>query len=99
MILVAVETILMGNYEFLSYKNMCIYKLGWCSISTLARVLNCISLERVGHQHSNMVYGICILCKSVKVDHYLNCPIFIINPAKINLVSKDNHLKAHYSDT
>ena len=24
--------ILAGNYEFLIYQNVCIYKLGWCSI-------------------------------------------------------------------
>ena len=60
MILVAMETILAGNYEFLSYQNVCIYKLGWRSVNTLARVLNCISLERAGHQHSHKVIEMCI---------------------------------------
>ena len=44
-ILVAMTTILTGNYEFLSDQNVCICKLGWHSINTLARVLNCISLK------------------------------------------------------
>ena len=61
MILVAMEAILAGNYGFLSYQNVCIYKLGWrSSINTLVRVLNGISLERAGHQHSHKVYWICI---------------------------------------
>ena len=38
MILVAMETILVGNYEFFNYQNVCIYKLGWCSVNTLASV-------------------------------------------------------------
>ena len=49
-----------GNYEFLSYQNVCIYKLSWRSVNTLAIVLNCISLERAGHQHFHIVCGICI---------------------------------------
>ena len=59
-ILVAMETILVGSYEFLSCQNVCIYKLDKRSINTLARVLNCISLERAGHQHSEKVCGVCI---------------------------------------
>ena len=63
-ILVTMETILVGNYEFLSYQNVCIYKMAWCNANTIARVLNhactCISLERVGLQHSDKVCGVCI---------------------------------------
>ena len=60
MILVAMEIILVGYYEILSYQNVCIYKLGWSSVNTLATVLNCISLESAGHQHSTMVCGMSI---------------------------------------
>ena len=67
MILVAMETILLGNYEFLNYQNVCIYKLGWRSINTRARVLNCISLERAGHQHSRKVCGMCIAAILIKM--------------------------------
>ena len=41
----------------LVYQNVCIHKLGWRSVNTLARVLNCISLERADNKHSNRVYG------------------------------------------
>ena len=37
-----------GNYEFRSYQNMCIYKMAWHSINTIARLLNHILLERAG---------------------------------------------------
>ena len=56
----AMETILAGNYEFLSYQNVCIYKVSWISINTLPRVLHGISLESTGHQYSNKVCRICI---------------------------------------
>ena len=46
MILVPMETILAGNYELLSYQNVCINKIGKHNVNTLARVLNHISLER-----------------------------------------------------
>ena len=59
-ILVAMETISAGNYEFLSYQNVGIYKLGCRSVNALARVLTCILLERASHQHCNKVCGICI---------------------------------------
>ena len=49
MIVVAMETNLVVNYEFLSYQNVCISKLGWRSVNTLARVVTCILLERTGH--------------------------------------------------
>ena len=49
-----------GNCEILSYQNVSLYKLGWHSDNSLARVLNCISLERAGHQHCNKVCRICI---------------------------------------
>ena len=62
------ETHLAGNYEFLSYRHVRIYKLGWCSINTLASVLKLyISLERAGHQHSNKVYRICIAAMLRKI--------------------------------
>ena len=67
MILVAIETILAGNYEFLSYQNVCIYNLGVSSVNTLARVLNCIPVERAGHQHSDKVCGVCILSLVVEL--------------------------------
>ena len=42
MLFVAMETILVGYYEFRTYQNVCTctYKLGWCSVNTLARMLN-----------------------------------------------------------
>ena len=46
-----------GKLKFPSYQNVCIYKVGWCSIT---RVLSVISLERAGHRHSNKACGICI---------------------------------------
>ena len=56
------ETILLGNYKFLSYQNVCIYKMGWHSINTIDRVFNHTS----GHQHFDKVCGICI--SSLKVE-------------------------------
>ena len=56
----AMETILAGNYEFLNYQNVCIDKVSWISINTLARVLHGISSESTGHQNSNKVCRICI---------------------------------------
>ena len=66
MLLVAMETILVGNYEFFSYQNVCIYKMAWCSINT-AKVLNRILLERAGHQHSAKVCGACITSLGVEL--------------------------------
>ena len=43
------------NYKYRSYQTVCIYKMGWRSINAIARVLNHISLERAGHQHSDKV--------------------------------------------
>ena len=60
MIYVAKEIILAGNYDFLSYQNVCIYKMAWRSVNTISRVLNHIVLERAGHQHSDEVCGVCI---------------------------------------
>ena len=60
MILVAMESILVGYCEVLSYQNVCSYKLGWHSINMLDIVLSCITLERAAHQLSNKVSGICI---------------------------------------
>ena len=54
------ETILVGNYEFLSNQNLCIYKMTWGRINTIARVLNHILLESAGNQHSDEVCGVCI---------------------------------------
>ena len=51
MLLVAMDTILARNYDFFSYQNVCIDKLSWHSIITLARVLNCISLQEQ-NQHN-----------------------------------------------
>ena len=59
MILVALETILAGNYQFLIYQNVCICKLGLCSTNTRARLLKCISLEGTGHKHPDKVSTIC----------------------------------------
>ena len=66
-ILVAMKTILAGNYYFLSYQNVCIYKLGCRSVNTLATVLNHISLERAVHQHSSNVCGVCITTLGVEL--------------------------------
>ena len=57
MILVAMDIILAGNYDFLGDQNVCIYKPGWCSVNTLARVLNHITLETADHQHSSKSVG------------------------------------------
>ena len=46
-----------GNYQFLSYQNVRIYKMTWCSINTIARVLNHISLERACHHYVDKVCG------------------------------------------
>ena len=42
--LVGMETILAGNYGFLSYQNVCIYKMACRSINTTARALNHTSI-------------------------------------------------------
>ena len=65
MILVVMETILAGNYEFRSYQNVCIYKMAWLRVNTLTRVSNHISLEGVEHQHSVRVCGVCIITLGV----------------------------------
>ena len=65
MILVAMETILVGNYNSFIYQNMCIYKIGWASLYNRQSV-NHISLERAGHQHSDKVYVVSIT--SVRVE-------------------------------
>ena len=90
MIVVAIETILAGNYEFLIYQNVCIYKLGWSSVNTLARVFNCIPLERAGHQQSLEVCGICItaikiygpVCDNIhiKCDMYYTFSLIVQRP-------------------
>ena len=49
LIFVAMETILAGNYEFLIYQNICIYKMAWRSMNITARVLNHKLLARAGH--------------------------------------------------
>ena len=67
MILVSMDIILVGNYDFLSYQNVCIYKLGWRRINTLARGLNHISLERAAQQHSGKVCGVCITTLGVEL--------------------------------
>ena len=64
---IVMKTILARNYEFLSYQNMCIYKIAWHSVNAIARVLNHISLERTGHQHSPNVYGVCITSLGVEL--------------------------------
>ena len=45
------ETNFVGNYEFVSYQNVCIYKIVWRIVNTIATctVLNPILLERAGH--------------------------------------------------
>ena len=67
------DTNLAGNYEFLSYQNVCIYKRAWCNINTIARVFNHIPLERAGHQHSDKICEGCIT--SLGVEHELKCVI------------------------
>ena len=67
MIVVAMDIILAGNDDFLSYQNVCIYKLGWCSVNTLARVWNHISLERAGHEHSSKACGVCITTLGIQL--------------------------------
>ena len=66
MILVAMKTIMVGNYEFVSYQHVCIYKMAWGSVNIIARVLNHISLERAGHQYSDKVCGVCITSLEVE---------------------------------
>ena len=69
MMLVAMDIMLAVNYDFFSYHNVCIYKLGWCSVNTISRVLNHIhvSLERADHQHSTKVCGVCITTLRVEL--------------------------------
>ena len=67
MILVVLETILAGNYEFPSYQNVCIYKMALCSVNAVSRVLNQIVLERAGRQHSDKVCGVCITSLGVEL--------------------------------
>ena len=45
--LVAIETIWAGNYEFLIYQHVCIYKMAWRSINTMGTVLNPISWKEL----------------------------------------------------
>ena len=45
--------------------HLCMYKMDWRSVNTIARVLNHISLERAGHQHSDKVYGVYITSLTV----------------------------------
>ena len=58
MILVAMESTLVGNYEFLNYQNVCIYKMTLCSVNTMA--IGCC-------QHSNKVCGVCISSLGVEL--------------------------------
>ena len=67
MIFVAMDTILAGHYVFLSYLNVSIYEMVWCSVNTIAKVLNHILLERAGHQHSNKVCVVCITILGIEV--------------------------------
>ena len=75
--LIAMETILAANYEFLHYQNVCIYKLGCRNGNILASVLHCISLERAGHHHSNKVCRICtaaiygLVCDNIHMKCHL----------------------------
>ena len=64
---VAMETILTGNYEFLIYQNVCIYKMAWRSINTTSIVFNHILLERARHQYSGKVCGVCITSLAVEL--------------------------------
>ena len=41
-----------GKFWIPYLQNVCIYKLGWHSVNTIASVLNCISLERACHHGS-----------------------------------------------
>ena len=51
MIFITIETILTGNYDFLSYQNVCMYKMAWHSVS---RALNHNIIVK------SMVYNDCI---------------------------------------
>ena len=62
------ETILAGNYEFLCYQNVSIYKTAWRSVNTITRVLNHTSLERAEHQFSDMVCGVYITILVVELS-------------------------------
>ena len=51
----------------LSYQHVCIYKLAWHNINTIARVFNHILLEREDYQHSDKVCGVCIISLGVEL--------------------------------
>ena len=48
-------------------KNVCIYKMAWHSVNTIATVLNHILLERAVHQHFDKVCGVCITSLRVEL--------------------------------
>jgi len=50
-ILVAMDMILVGNYEFLGYQNVYIYKLAWHNVNTMCAPPYDASIERAGLQH------------------------------------------------
>ncbi len=60
MLLVAMDTILAGNYEFLSYQNVCIYKLAWRSVNTMCTPPYDALMESTAHQLSAEVWDICL---------------------------------------
>jgi len=59
-IFVAMVTILVGKYEFLSYQNTCSYKMAWRRLNTMCTYPYDTSLEWAGHQLSDEVWDICI---------------------------------------
>ena len=67
MVKVVMDTILAGNYEFLSYQNVCIYNMALHRVNTIVRVFNHMSLERAGHQNSDKMCGVCISSVVVEV--------------------------------
>ena len=52
-ILVAIVTILAEKYGLPSFQHTTIYKMEKCNLLSIATVINCMSTEPSGHQHSD----------------------------------------------
>ena len=68
MILVAMETILAGNYEVL-FSKMCVHVfIKWPGTASVQQLeLNHISLKSAGYQHSVKECGVCITSLQVEL--------------------------------
>ena len=79
MISVAMETILVGNLEVLSYQNICNYKMAWRSLNTLCTPTYGTPLDWAGHQLSDEGCGIyiCVILRKIFEDMCVKCRLLL----------------------